>query len=46
VGLEVCGDDAVQEEVMEECEDGVVVVPRHESLVACVDDDGDELLGE
>jgi hypothetical protein len=46
VVLEVCGDDVVQEEVMEECEDGVEVVPKHESSVTCVDDDGDELLGE
>lgn len=43
--LEACGDDVVQQDVMEKCEDGVEVVLRHESWVVYVDDDGDELLG-
>lgn len=38
------GDDE-QEDGMEEYEDDVEVVLRHESWVVCVDDGGDEFLG-
>jgi hypothetical protein len=32
--------------LLEVCGDGVEVVPMDESLVVCVEDDGDELLEE
>lgn len=43
--LEECGDDVVQGDALEGCEDGAEEELRHESWAVCVNDDGDEFLG-